>query len=157
MSNKKEVLNLLEDLEELLKRATEIKEQIQNLVKPDSSKPRTKLYLHVTMPNGKQICHTQSVDTYVETIELLETEKVYHTVVTLGIRWRTYPVVDVGHANEPAWRPSGDYGIYTGNNTQQKEDNLKRIANYLKLPIEVKVLDESEYREYSRSDQLNLT
>ena len=142
MSNEKEISNLLEELEESLERAKEIKEQIQNLVKPNGSSPRVKWYLHITMPNGKQICHTQSVDTYVETIELLGTEKVYHTVVTLGIRWRNYPIVDTGHANEPNWRPSGDYGIYTGNNTQQKAEYLKKIVAYLKLPVEVKVLDE---------------
>ena len=149
MSKAKEVSNLLEELEGLLKRAKEIKEQIQNLVKGNS--PRVNWYLHVTMPDGKQICHPISANTYVETIELLGTENVYHAVVRLGIRWRNYPVIDAGHANEPHWRPSGDYGIYTGRNTDQKANDLRRIVGYLKHPIKVKVLNEAEYKVFKSS------
>ena len=148
MSKEKEISNLLEELEELLKRAKEIKEQIQNLVKGNS--PRAKRYLHIKMSDGKQICHSICANTYVETIELLGTEEVYRAVVFLAIRWRNYPVVDTGHTNESHWRPSGEYSIYTGGNTQQKADNLKKIVNYLKRSIQVKVLDETEYKEYSK-------
>ena len=152
MSKEKEISNLLEELEALLKRATEVKGQIQGLIK--GSTPRTNRYLHVTMPGGKQICYRNCAKTYVETIESLGTERVYHAVVRLNIRWRNYPVVDPGHANESHWEPSGNYGIYKGGNTAQKADHLKRIVNDLKRPIKVEVLDEAQYKEYSKRDQL---
>ena len=157
MNNDRVISTLLEELEELLKRATEIRGQIQNLVRSDSSSPRTNLYLHVTIHDGKQICYPICVRTYIEVIELLGTEKVYRAVVALGIRWRNFPIVDPGHDNESHWHPSGEYGIYKGGNTPQKADNLKDIVEYLKIPIQVKVLDEAEYQEYSRSGHLNLT
>ena len=55
MSKEEKISNLLEELEVVLKRATEIKEEIQNSIQ--ESTPRTNWYLHVTMPSGKQICY----------------------------------------------------------------------------------------------------
>lgn len=146
MSKEKEVSNLLEELEELLTRATEIKGQIQDLMQ--GKRPRTNLYLHVRMPDGTIICHPRRSDTFVEAIELLGTERAYHAAVAQDIRRRGYPVVDVGHYDEPSWRESGEYGIYVGGNTPDKAKDLKKIADSLKLPIKVKVLDEADYEVF---------
>ena len=156
MSKEEKISNLLEELEVVLKRATEIKEEIQNSIQESTS--RTNWYLHVTMPDGKQICYRNCAKTYVETIESLGTERAYHAAVFLNLRWRTYPIVDTGHDNESHWAPSGNYGIYKGGNTEQKADQLKEIIAHLKRPIEVKILDETEYQEYlKRNQQLSLT
>ena len=153
MRNMNEVSNLLSDLlDELSKLSAMVdraKKQIQNVLEENNvSMQRTNLYLYVRMPNGKIICHSRCSDTFVETIELLGTEKAHRAAVARNIRWRNYPVVDIGHHDESHWRESGKYGIYVGGNTPNKAKNLRKIADYLGLSMKVCVLNETDYQVF---------
>ena len=140
---------LLDELSELLTKAQAVKKQIQDVLKEDTGRTKRKnLYLHVRMPNGKMICHPRRSDTLVEVIEAVGTERAYHAAVACDTRRRGYPVVDVGHYDEPSWRASGQYGIYVGGNTPDKAKDLQEIVSYLGLSIKVKVLSEKGYQQF---------
>ena len=141
--------DLLNELSELLAKVHNVKEQIQNVLEENTgSRKRKNFYLYVKMPNERRICHPRRSDTFVEVIEAVGTEKAYHAAVACNIFRRGYPVVDLGHYDEPHWRASGEYGIYVGGSTQEKAKDLTKIVSYLGLSIEVKVLSEKGYQQF---------
>lgn len=100
--------------------------------------PRKSEGLFVTMPNGDEINHSKSVDTFVEVIEKLGIERVRNLNKKYLI-----PLISTSEHHTYTQRKSGRYYIMANTSTKVKERLLKEIASELGEPLKVEIVEKS--------------
>ena len=124
---------ILEQLEELV---PILQNSIDLLRKEIGNKNRRKLDRHsirVAMPDWGVICKKKASDTLIAVIEKLGVEKIYR----LGIGKRKRPLIS-DSPRSSHYRPSGEYHILTGSNTDEKIQHLIEIKNRLGIRMNIK-------------------
>ena len=94
--------------------------------------------LFVTMPNGKVVNHSRSVDTFVEVIEKLGVERVRDLN-------KKYIIPLISTSKDPTYgqRKSGRYYIMTNTDTKTKRRLLEEIAAALDETLKIEIVEKS--------------
>ena len=116
--------------------ATRSRVRINNVqsIAPHHKSPKTGL--RVTFPNGRVIHHEVAADTFVSAIQEFGLDRVRAT----GQELNGYPLIsDKSHADYSQHRV-GTWWVMTHCNTKTKKKLLLRIADALKIPVQVQIL-----------------